>query len=112
LEKRPVEQRFCQGRSNVFGSCRALDAYEVKERSCMARVTVYQWEKYDVKNDAMVKSRRWATREAVEWAHGVVIERTAVDIEESTLSQEISGMTARGFNPHASKVDVQVQVRL
>ena len=36
----------------------------------MAKVTIYQWAEYDIRDDASQKSRRWVTREAIEWAGG------------------------------------------
>lgn len=76
----------------------------------MAKVTVYQWAKYDIRDDASQKSRRWATREAIEWAGGYPIEDTATEIDDSALSAEVDGMTSRNFNPHAAK-GFQNQVR-
>jgi hypothetical protein len=69
----------------------------------MAKVTAYQWAKYDIRDDASQKSRRWATREASEWAGGYPIEDTATQIDESALGGEVEGMTSRNFDPHATK---------
>jgi hypothetical protein len=52
----------------------------------MAKVTVYQWAKYDIRDDASQRSRRWATREAIEWAGGYPIEDTAIEIDDSVVS--------------------------
>lgn len=76
----------------------------------MAIVTVYQWTIYDIKNDEMIKSRRWATKEAIEWVHGTAIENTGVEIDEGSLSRELQGMTARNFDPYATG-GLQQQVR-
>ncbi|WP_454652248.1 hypothetical protein [Bradyrhizobium liaoningense] len=67
----------------------------------MAKVTVCQWTKYDIANDESRKSRRWATREAVRWAGGTVLENTCVEVDASLVGGEVEGMTLRGFNPHA-----------
>jgi len=47
----------------------------------MAKVTVYQFEVYDIQSDQTIKSRRWVgTAEAVkEIACGRVIEDTAIE---------------------------------
>ena len=76
----------------------------------MAKVTVFQWAIYDIQNDAMRKSRRYATREAIEWAHGTPLEQTAVEIDEAALGAEVEGMTPRDFDPHAT-MGFQRQVR-
>jgi hypothetical protein len=68
----------------------------------MAKVTVYQWAKYDIRDDASQRSRRWATREAIEWAGGYPIEDTAIEIDDSVLGAEVGGMTKRNFDPHAT----------
>jgi hypothetical protein len=72
--------------------------------------TVYQSEMYDVSNDAMKKSRRWATREAINWVGGVVLENTATEVDASFVGGEIRGMTARDFDPHRRSGDLQRQV--
>lgn len=69
----------------------------------MAKVTVYQWAKYDIRDDAGQKSRRWATREAIDWAGGYPIENTATEVDELVLGGEVDGMTSRNFDPHATK---------
>jgi hypothetical protein len=66
----------------------------------MSKVTVYQFTVYDVSNDESRKSRRWATREAIKWAGGHVLEQTATEVDESVLGGEIAGMSERGFDPH------------
>ncbi|WGS22484.1 MULTISPECIES: hypothetical protein [unclassified Bradyrhizobium] len=52
-------------------------------------------------DDASQKSRRWATREAIDWAGGYPIEHTATEVDESVLGGEIAGMTSRDFDPNA-----------
>ncbi len=67
----------------------------------MSKVTIYQFEIYDVQNDGMIKSRRWGSREAIEKiAHGKVLENTAIDVDESAIASDIHGLTERDFNPH------------
>jgi hypothetical protein len=66
----------------------------------MSKVTVYRFTIYDVANDESRKSRRWATRAAIEWAHGHVLEETAIEVDASALGGEVAGMTERDFNPH------------
>jgi len=62
---------------------------------------VYRFTVYDVTNDESRVSRRWATREAIEWARGHALEETETEVESSVLDS--NGMTERGFDPHASK---------
>lgn len=69
----------------------------------MGKVTVYQWTKYDIRNDASQKSRRWATRDAIEWAGGTPLEETAIEVDESAVGGEVAGMTRRDFDPHAMR---------
>jgi CRISPR/Cas system-associated endoribonuclease Cas2 len=66
----------------------------------MSKVTVYQFTKYDISVDGNRKSRRWATREAIERVGGNVFENTATEVDHSVLSKEIDGMTERNFDPH------------
>jgi hypothetical protein len=76
----------------------------------MSTITVYQFRIYDAANDEMRKSRRWATRERIEWLHGEVLEHTTVEIDAALVGSEIEGMTVRDFDPHAL-VGFQRQVR-
>lgn len=69
----------------------------------MAKVPVYQWAKYDIRDYATQKSRRWATRAAIDWAGGYPIEHTATEVDESVLGGEVDGMTSRNFDPKAIK---------
>jgi phosphopantetheinyl transferase (holo-ACP synthase) len=62
---------------------------------------VYRFTIYDIKNDESVLSRRWATREAIAWAHGHAIEKTEIEVDASVLDG--NGMTERDFDPHALK---------
>ena len=67
----------------------------------MSKVTVYQFEVYDITSDGYRKSRRWGTRESIESVHGTILDETATDVDASAVASDIAGMTARGFNPHA-----------
>lgn len=66
----------------------------------MGKVTVYQFTKYDINIDENIKSRRWATREAITRVGGEVLEDTAMEVDDSVLGKEIDGMTDRNFNPY------------
>ncbi len=67
----------------------------------MATVTIYRFTLYDIASDGKQKSRRWATREAIERLHGEILEDTATEVEASVLKSDIPGMTERDFNPRA-----------
>jgi hypothetical protein len=73
-------------------------------------MTIYQFTKYDITTDENRKSRRWATREAIEWLGGSPLEDTAIEVDASMVGGEIAGMTQRGFNP-SPMADVQRIVR-
>jgi hypothetical protein len=62
---------------------------------------VYRFTIYDIANDESRLSRRWATRQAIEWAHGHALEETETEVDASVLDS--NGMTARDFDPHALK---------
>jgi hypothetical protein len=66
----------------------------------MSRVTIYQFQIYDVNSDHMQKSRRWGTREAIESIHGNVLENTASEVDESEVMSDLPGLTDRDFIPH------------
>ncbi len=66
----------------------------------MSKVTIYQFTKYDISVDGNTKSRRWATREAIERVGGNVLEDTATEVDPSVLGKEIDGMSERNFDPH------------
>lgn len=65
----------------------------------MNKITIYQFTMYDISTDAEVKSRRWATREAITHANGTILEETATEVEETKVRSDIEGMTTRGFSP-------------
>ena len=55
----------------------------------MSNVTIFRFDVYDTSLDGMVRSRRWATREAAEQiARGVVDEATAVEVPRAFLMSE------------------------
>jgi hypothetical protein len=62
---------------------------------------VYRFTIYNVKNDESIRSRRWATREAIEWAHGHALEETETEVDATVLDS--NGMTESDFDPHALK---------
>jgi hypothetical protein len=66
----------------------------------MSKVTVYQFTKYDISVDGNRKSRRWATREAIERVGGDVLEDTATEVEAFAVASDIEGMTVINFDPH------------
>lgn len=69
----------------------------------MAKITVYRFDTWDAGADGYIRSRRWATREAVQrlsGSSGRVDEQTATEIDDSALGQEIEGMTDRNYNPN------------
>lgn len=76
----------------------------------MSKVTIYQFEVYSVNNDAMIKSRRWGTREAIKkTCCGIELEKTAMEVDEKLVASDIPGLTARDFNPNPN-VGFQTQV--
>jgi hypothetical protein len=65
----------------------------------MSKVTVYQFTKYDISVDGNRKSRRWATREAIERVGGDVLEDTATEVEAFAVASDIEGMTCDKLRP-------------
>jgi hypothetical protein len=51
------------------------------------KVTVYRFDIYDAKADKMVRSKRWATREAIVWAKAHPLLDTAREIDQSLLGR-------------------------
>ena len=66
----------------------------------MSNVTIYQFELYDITIDGNRRSRRWATRQAIERLRGNVLEGTGTEVDASAVDTDILGMTARDFNPN------------
>jgi len=69
----------------------------------MSKVTLYQFEVYDIRSDGMTLSRSWGTREAVVLiAGGRVVASTAVEVDQSAVESEseLSGFTRIGFSPY------------
>ncbi len=62
-------------------------------------VTVYRFQHYDIVSKMAVRSRRWATPEAIERVLADVIEGTGIKVDPSILDR--NGMTARDFNRRA-----------
>lgn len=70
----------------------------------MTTVTIYQFSLYNPETDGMRTSRRWGTREAIaHYTGGKLHEDTAADVPESAVNSDLQGLTARDFNPHASR---------
>jgi hypothetical protein len=65
----------------------------------MAKITVYRFEMYDIKNNEMQKSKRWATREFIGSIGGRILEDTAVEVDEADAQSEVIGLTKRNFDP-------------
>ena len=63
----------------------------------MSKAEIFQFTKYDIINDEMRISRRWATREAIKQACGNVIESTAMLVDVSILDG--NGMTQKDVEP-------------
>jgi hypothetical protein len=59
---------------------------------------VYRFRMYVIKDDEMLTSRRWATREAIERVRGEILESTETEVDSSVLDS--NGMTERDFDPH------------
>jgi hypothetical protein len=67
----------------------------------MSIVRVYRFEQYDVVNDEWNTSRRWATEETIREV-GARRVGSPIEVDESVLGAEVTGMTNRDFNPNAS----------
>jgi hypothetical protein len=66
----------------------------------MTMVTVYRYAVWDQAVGGQVSVRRMGTREAIRSITGlVVIESSAVEIDEALLGREEPGMTEWGFEP-------------
>jgi hypothetical protein len=75
----------------------------------MAKIRVYQFTKYDIATDDNVKSHRWGTREAIQEIGATILESTAVEIDESFLGRQMTGLSDIGFNPTPRR-EFQTQV--
>lgn len=72
----------------------------------------YQFQVYDIRNDQIVKSKRWGTAKAIkEIACGQVLEDTAVEVDESMVRSDIHGLTAIGFTPHPRRPGFHTEVK-
>ena len=67
----------------------------------MSKVHIYRFTLYDITSDGAHQSRRWGTRDAVERIGGEVLVDTGVEVDASAVDSEVSGLTARDYNPHA-----------
>jgi hypothetical protein len=75
----------------------------------LGNVTIYRFTIYDITNDENKRSRRWGTREGIRAVCGVVIEDTAIEVDDGVVGGEIEGLTERSFNPRP-RTDFQTQV--
>lgn len=66
----------------------------------MSKVTVYRFQRYDIVSDQTIRSRCWATREAIERVRGEVLEDTATEVDASVIGSEVPSMTERDFASH------------
>jgi hypothetical protein len=69
----------------------------------MSTVTVYRWQKYDIATDEVLKSRRWATLEAIERACGEPVDRFGVEVDASELDPDTPSMTPRNWRPPSER---------
>lgn len=67
----------------------------------MSTVTVYRFEKYDIKTDDWQRSVRWATEDMIRKI-GARTVGDPIDVDPGTLGNEVEGMTDRNFNPHST----------
>lgn len=74
------------------------------------KVEILQFELYDARNDVMIKSRRWGTREGIARINGAPIEGTQVQTDAQNVGGEVHGLTARDFDPLRKPGDFQQQV--
>jgi hypothetical protein len=66
----------------------------------MDKVKIYRFRVYDIQNDEIRTSMRWATREAIrDIACGEVLEDTVREVEASAVQSDIVGMTERNYDP-------------
>jgi hypothetical protein len=78
----------------------------------VAEVIVYQHQVYDIRDDGIVKSKRWGTRNAIaENACDQVLENTAIDVDESAIRSEIHEFMGIGFDPRPRLSGFQMQVK-
>jgi hypothetical protein len=66
----------------------------------VSTVTICRFKHYDIADDDSHRSRRRATRTAIERLGGEVLENTATEVDQVLLGGEIPGMTARDFEPN------------
>jgi hypothetical protein len=72
----------------------------------MTTVTVYRVDFYDIRNDAMQRSRRWFTRDGAKRVGGILVEATA-SVIDSSLLEGGEQWTARDFEPNQRKNEFQ-----
>ena len=76
----------------------------------MSKLTVYQFEVWDITDDEMRKSTRFGTPDAIKnIAHGRIIEGTGIDVDAADVGAEIAGFTARHYR--TARVGFQTEVK-
>jgi hypothetical protein len=65
----------------------------------MGKVAVYRFKSYDIANDEIKTSRRWATKAAIEEVGGQPLLESAAEVDSSILGAEVVGMTERDWWP-------------
>ena len=71
-------------------------------------VQIFEFSSYDVRSDEFVKSRRWATLEAIKRIGGRQ-EAGNTRVDRDSLNED--DMTPVGFNPNPPATGFQTQVR-
>jgi len=66
----------------------------------MTKITIYQFRLYDIAHDENLKSRRWATLDAIKNIHAEVLKDTATEVDAPVVATDHAGMTVVDFNPH------------
>jgi hypothetical protein len=78
----------------------------------MAKVTIYQFEVYDIQSDQIVKSKRWGTAKGInKIACDQMLEDTAAEVDDSVIYSDIHGFTPIGFDPQPGRPGFQTKVR-
>jgi hypothetical protein len=75
----------------------------------MAKITVYEWSRYELTHDQMTRSRRLGTLEAIERVCGEPDMTRHFEIDEADLDPTAAGMTPRDYKPRGL-AEFQTQV--
>jgi len=68
----------------------------------MSTVRIHRFRLYDINSDAFRVSRRWATRDIIEKLGGDIVPGHVVEVDASTVSSDIEGMTVPDYDPGAT----------